>query len=110
MTDQHQKLLVILDQITQELQRKALWQDSPPSPEALASTQPFCVDTLTFAEWTQWIMIPRFGVMVHQGHPLPNQSDIFSMAEEALKLVSQDTQQLEALFLELDNCLRNTVH
>jgi uncharacterized protein YqcC (DUF446 family) len=46
--------------------------------------------------------------MAEQRLPLPNNSDIFSMAEEAFKSMSEDTDTLLALILELDNCLRKT--
>lgn len=106
---QHQQLKAILLDIEQEMRQQNLWQSLSPSPEALASQQPFCVDTLSFCEWTQWIMLPRLHSMVEMQLPLPSNSDIFSMADEALKLVPQDTSELAKLILALDNCLR-TAH
>ncbi|WP_258876037.1 YqcC family protein, partial [Pseudomonas aeruginosa] len=29
------------------------------APEALASPEPFCVDTLALEQWLQWIFLPR---------------------------------------------------
>lgn len=101
-----QTLLFILDAIESEMQTLSLWQTVEPSAEALASTEPFAVDSLSFAEWVQWIMIPLFRKMVRLGHPLPTNSDILPMAEEALKLVPQNTQRLTALIGDIDNCLR----
>ena len=34
--------------IETELRRMAYWESEPPPPEALTSTQPFCMDTLGF--------------------------------------------------------------
>ncbi|WP_293265303.1 YqcC family protein [Neptunomonas sp.] len=109
MKDQHDELLNILNAISSEMALKKLWQSTPPADEALSSTQPFCVDTLTFCEWIQWIMLPKLESMAQSKVPLPNNSDMFSMAEEAFKRAEQDTTTLLGLILQLDNCLR-TAH
>ena len=36
-----------------------VWETTPPSEEALANPQPFCIETLTPTQWLQWIFIPR---------------------------------------------------
>nr|WP_246506749.1 YqcC family protein [Kistimonas asteriae] len=68
-----------------ELKGQALWEAMPPSPEALASTNPFCVDTLAFTQWLQWIYIPRLRAIMDHGAALPTGSDIKPYAEEAIK-------------------------
>ena len=35
------------------------WGDASPDEAALASIEPFCVDTLRFSEWLQWVYIPK---------------------------------------------------
>ncbi|UTW13948.1 YqcC family protein [Marinobacterium rhizophilum] len=103
---QHQQLHHLLRQIEQELQALQLWQQVAPSREALGSTEPFCVDTLSFCEWLQWIMLPRFDDMIRQQQPLPGSSDIAAMAEEAFKGVSADTSTLLGLMHQVDSTLR----
>ncbi|MGY8870455.1 MAG: YqcC family protein [Pseudomonadales bacterium] len=105
---QHSELLDILNAISNEMALKGLWQSTAPSDEALSSTQPFCVDTLTFCEWMQWIMLPKLEQMVKSQTALPNNSDMFSMAGEAFKRVEVDTKTLLNLVLKLDQCLRVT--
>ena len=56
-----------------------------PSVAALSSTQPFCVDTLNFEQWLQFVMMARFEGMIQNSQPLPTQCDIAPMAEEAFK-------------------------
>lgn len=68
--------------IEAELRRLRLWSSTPPSPRALSSTQPFCLDTLEFTEWLQFIFLPRMKDLVEQGHNLPAVSGIAPMAEE----------------------------
>jgi uncharacterized protein YqcC (DUF446 family) len=101
-----QTLLFILDALESEMQTLSMWQTVEPSAEALASTEPFAVDTLSFAEWVQWIMIPLFRKMVRLGQPLPTNSDIQPMAEEAFKVVPHNTQLLISLIGDIDTCLR----
>ena len=43
----------VLIDIEAQLRQLGLWDKIPPSTEALASTQPFCVDTLTLPQWLQ---------------------------------------------------------
>jgi uncharacterized protein YqcC (DUF446 family) len=41
---------------------------TPPSTEALASDQPFCVDTLTLPRWLQFIFLPTlYDAPHHEG-------------------------------------------
>ncbi len=39
------------------MRQHQLWQDNAPQPDAFASTQPFCLDTLAPFEWLQWVLI-----------------------------------------------------
>ena len=67
--------------IERELRTLDLWSVEPPVPEALASVEPFCVDTLRFEQWLQWIFLPRMKAIVEADHPLPQASGICAMAE-----------------------------
>lgn len=68
--------------IESELRRLEYWDSEPPAPEALASTQPFCVDTLAFPQWLQFIFLPRMKTLIEQDMTLPAISGIAPMAEE----------------------------
>ncbi len=67
--------------IERELRAQGWWATSPPSAEALASVEPFCVDSLAFEEWLQWIFLPRMKVIIESSQPLPSVSGIRPMAE-----------------------------
>lgn len=99
------RVSALLAEIRAEMEALELWQSTPPSAEALASSQPFCVDTLTFCEWLQWLLIPRLDEMIRRSLPLPQNSQIHPMAEEAFKLITADTDQLLALIEQLDRSL-----
>nr|WP_067298610.1 YqcC family protein [Marinobacterium profundum] len=101
-----QQLNLLLRQLEQELQTLQLWQQNAPSSEALNSIEPFCVDSLAFSEWLQWVMIPRFDAMIQQQRTLPGNSDIAAMAEEAFKGINADTAVLLDLIRQIDSTLR----
>lgn len=67
--------------VERELRVLGLWAQLPPSNEALSSRQPFCVDTLAFEEWLQWIFLPRMKLILESGGDLPAASGIRPMAE-----------------------------
>lgn len=75
----------VLIDIENELRQLSLWDAEQPSEEALASTQPFAIDTLTFPQWLQFIFLPRMHAMVTAGADLPHQCGIAPMAEEYFK-------------------------
>ncbi|SDU23840.1 Uncharacterized conserved protein YqcC, DUF446 family [Pseudomonas pohangensis] len=67
--------------IERELHVLGWWSAESPAQEDLASQEPFCVDTLDFDQWLQWIFLPRMKHIIEQGHPLPAVSGIQQMAE-----------------------------
>lgn len=79
------ELAQALDQLEARMIAEQLWSSQVPSAEALQSTKPFCVDTLSFEQWLQFIMLPTFRAMITQVLPLPTQCDIHSMATEMWK-------------------------
>ena len=49
----------LLNELEAELIKQGLHTPDRPSDEALASTQPFAIDTMSFPCWLQWIFIER---------------------------------------------------
>lgn len=82
MTRHHIAVAEILMDIESELRALQLWQAQAPTVEALASTQPFAIDTLNFAQWLQFMFIPRMYLLIEAKAPLPNNCGIAPMAEE----------------------------
>lgn len=77
----YQALTKALDELVASMQRNQLWASSAPDAKALASTQPFCVDTLTLEQWLQFVMVPTFMAMMANKQALPETCDIYPMAE-----------------------------
>jgi uncharacterized protein YqcC (DUF446 family) len=80
------ELLELLAHLEQVMKACRIWTESTPNAQALKSTQPFCVDTLPFENWLQFVMIPTFKRMVNDKVALPSQCEIESMAELSLKI------------------------
>ncbi len=79
-----ERLLAIADQLLlleHELRSLNLWRDTPPTEQELNSQQPFCVDTLSFDQWLQWLFLPRLQQMVAEGKVFSGKSAMRSMGE-----------------------------
>lgn len=100
-----QPVISILDELKTVLQDLALWQSSRPSDAALASTQPFALDTLEFHQWLQFILIERLQTMILLAQPLPTSIAIFPMAEEVYKDEPERFAALLAVIARLDMAL-----
>ncbi|RAU41380.1 MULTISPECIES: YqcC family protein [unclassified Pseudomonas] len=91
--------------IERELRVLGWWSDEPPSDDALASREPFCVDTLDFEQWLQWIFLPRMKIILEQDLALPNASGILEMAQMAYAGNARDTRHLQALLAQFDQLI-----
>ncbi len=73
-----------LSLLEQKLIQLALWDSEPPSRDALASQQPFAVDSLHPQQWLQWIFIPKMRVLLEQEQALPSGFEISPYFEQAM--------------------------
>lgn len=105
MSLKHIAVAEILMDVEKELRDLQLWEFELPSEEALASTQPFAIDTLTFPQWLQFIFIPRLYIMVEQCMPLPNVSGVKPMAEEYFQVLNSNSATLILHLERMDNLL-----
>ena len=74
----------VLLEVEANLRTSGKWGNEQPSDNELASDQPFCLDTLAFEQWLQWIFLPRMKEILEQQHPLPMKSGIYEYAEDCL--------------------------
>ena len=101
----HTEVAAVLIDIEAHLRQLGLWDKIPPSTDALASDQPFCVDTLTLPQWLQFIFVPTMYAMVEQQQSLPGRCGIAPMAEEFFKGSELATDELEAALAGMDRLL-----
>lgn len=88
MTDIHIAVAEILMDIEKELRELRLWDADMISAEALASEQPFAVDTMTFPQWLQFVFLPRMYFLIEQKMQLPGNCGISPMAEEYFSVLN----------------------
>lgn len=79
-----QMIIQRLQQVEAVMREHDHWQTHSPEADALASTQPFCLDTLEPLEWLQWVLIPRFHALIEAGLPLPSGFAVAPYYEVAL--------------------------
>ena len=78
----YQALSDAINNLIDQMQHDQLWSKQQPDASALKSTQPFCLDTLTFEQWLQFVMVPTFLGMIQKQQALPKQCDIEPMAQQ----------------------------
>jgi len=54
----------LLGELETELKQQQLWAAAPPDAAALASTLPFCYDTMPLENWLQFIFLPRMQALL----------------------------------------------
>lgn len=99
------QVVFLLKELELTLQRLQLWQDEAPSEEALASTQPFALDTLEFHQWLQFIFLERLRFMLADNQPLPSSVAIYPMATEVYKKKLKEHALLLDVLARLDEAL-----
>ncbi|MAT94042.1 MAG: pseudouridine synthase [Halioglobus sp.] len=101
----HTEVAEILIDIEAQLRQIGQWDRLPPSREALASSQPFCVDTLTLPQWLQFIFLPTLYQILEEGGELPGRCGIAPMAEEYFRGTELPHDDLLDALLRIDTLL-----
>lgn len=108
MTDSRMQTGQVADSLLRieiELRQLGVWETEPPPEEAFQSTKPFCIDTLEFTQWLQFVFLERLKVMIENDHPLPSVSGIAPMAEEHFRGREQSVGRLIRELQEIDQLL-----
>jgi uncharacterized protein YqcC (DUF446 family) len=95
----------LLIDIEKELRYLQLWDSEMISEEALASEQPFAIDTMTFPQWLQFIFLPRMYYMIEQQMQLPGNSGIAPMAEQYFSVLNFPSSPLVSHLRKIDELL-----
>ncbi|MBN50451.1 MAG: hypothetical protein CMN85_13045 [Spongiibacteraceae bacterium] len=101
MASHHQIESLLID-LEASLRNSGLWAAESPGAEALASTEPFAVDTMPLQGWLQFIFIPRMRVLLEAGAPMPANCAVLPVAQEAFDSVNRD---LFAVIASLDKLI-----
>lgn len=98
-------LAELLIDIEAQLRQLGQWDKVAPEADALASEQPFCVDTLRLPQWLQFVFLPTVYGMLEEGRELPQGCGIAPMAEEYFRGTGLSTGELVAVLLRVDELL-----
>lgn len=95
-------------QIELELRQLQVWESGPPPESAFQSSEPFCLDTMEFTQWLQFVFLHKMKMLVETGQPLPSVSGIAPMAEEHFRGRAQSGQGLVKALEQMDRLLSGT--
>lgn len=96
------RLIELLKRLEQEMRRLSLWQAVSPTKEALTSQEPFCLDTMGFDQWLQWVFVARLRAAVEANASLPRKSEISPLAQEFFKTRGKECDKLLSLIVGVD--------
>lgn len=105
MTPDRVEIASLLIDLEAALRGMNLWELEPPSEEALASTQPFAVDTRDFHQWLQFIFMPTIQHILLSDLPLPEACGVTPMAEEFFDRGRYKSAELLDCLGELDRLI-----
>ena len=108
MHDIPNRIADVLLEVEQTLRSHGKWDENRPATDALGSAQPFCMDTLGFEQWLQWILLPRMKTILEQEKPLPAKSGIHVYAQAYLYKNDPPTSSLLRLIKRFDDLI--TLH
>jgi len=105
MHDIPSRIADVLLEVEANLRSGGLWEPARPPEADLGSQQPFCLDTLRFEQWLQWIFLPRMKLILEQQQPLPPRSAIFAYAREYLGKSHPASNNLLTLIKRFDELI-----
>ncbi len=93
----------LLNDTENSLRQLALWSEAEPDEQALSSSQPFALDSLSPEEWLQWIFIPKMRDMLAK-EQMPKGFSISPYFEEVWKSQPQNAELLALLHAIDEEC------
>jgi dTDP-4-dehydrorhamnose 3,5-epimerase len=87
----------LLNQLISQLKSAKQWSVAPPSEWAMQSEAPFACDRMDFAQWLQFIFIPKMTSLLHAQLPLPARMTLLPMAQMWVKELKSDDQYITAV-------------
>ena len=105
MHDIPNRIADVLLEVEASLRIHGKWDEDKPAASKLNSQIPFCMDTLRFEQWLQWIFLPRMKDTIEETKPLPAKSGIFEYAEDCLHKNDPSTNKLLKLLKRFDDLI-----
>ena len=95
----------LLNELEAELKQQQLWCAMPPDAAAMASTAPFCCDTMALEQWLQFIFLPRMQALLDARSALPAKICLLPMAEHAFNAYGARLTPLLDIIAQIDSTL-----
>ena len=105
MHDIPHRIADVLMDVEATLRSSGRWEVLRPPEGALLSPEPFCIDTLSFEQWLQWIFLPRMKRILEFNQPLPAKSGIFVYAQQQLRKEDPPAGKLLTLIKRFDDLI-----
>ncbi len=105
MHDIPNRIADVLLEVEALLRISGKWDAYRPSTDALLSSEPFCIDTLSFEQWLQWVFLPRMKQILEYQKPLPAKSSIFVYAQQQLRKQELPAGKLLSLIKRFDDLI-----
>ncbi|AGH81843.1 hypothetical protein PCNPT3_09525 [Psychromonas sp. CNPT3] len=103
--DKRSQLALLLTSLECELKALDLWEASKPSEHLLNSELPFCIDTLSFPQWLQFVFIEKMKIILNMAMPLPQTISVAPMATEYFTLQQLPSSPLIILLEQIDTLI-----
>ncbi|WP_040514675.1 YqcC family protein [Paraglaciecola polaris] len=81
-SEQEVQIQRLLNRLESALKTAEQWSSTSPSSWAMESEAPFACDRMSFAQWLQFIFIPKMNDILKTQNPLPTRMALLPMAEE----------------------------
>ena len=95
---------MLLNELERVMRRAGYWQAQAPSPQQLASRQPFCVDTLSLPQWLQFVFVVRVQTLCDSRQQLPLDCAIAPVAEMFFAGAGQKGVAIVQILQKIDAC------
>ena len=105
MHDIPARIADVLLEVEAILRTSGKWDALQLSKGSLHSTEPFCIDTLSFEQSLQWVFLPRMKQILEFKQPLPTKSGIFVYAQEQLCKQDPPAGKLLSLIRRFDELI-----
>ncbi len=105
----HIQVGIVLQSLSQAMRIAGHWSVIGISEEALNSQQPFCLDTMNFNQWLQFVLIPRMQTLIDGQQTLPSFIKGQGIEPMASQFYSNETvdQNIIQLIRQFDGLLQN---
>jgi len=96
-----------IDEIVAEMQRLGVWQGEPPPPEKMRFSKAFAMDTLSFEQWLQFVLVPRVRGIIDERGEFPEESSLGDKANREYLMWGGDPgfERMVELLFELDSLI-----